>query len=700
MPGLELNSPVRFVPGVGPFRGEKFHQAGIRTVLDLLQISPTRYEILPACKPLGQWQAGEVACIAGEITSVRWAGSRSKPVVVARIRDGDESARISWFNLPRLRSQLAVGMVLCATGKIQFGDDEAEMTNPIFQYRASADDLTMPDQGRLRAVYSSVGTLDSKAISKTISGCLTQVRWPEHDLPRGILERRKLLTLPQAISQIHQPDSQEHAERARRRLAYDELLLWQVQFLRIKMKRRQGATAPALEVTPEIDRRIRRRLPFSLTPAQNKVVAQISRDISSTEPMVRLLQGDVGCGKTAVAIYAALVAVANRHQAALLAPTEILAEQHFEKARSYLEGSAVRIALSASSIGAAARSRLKSALAAGEIDLVIGTHALLEPDIKFHRLGLVIIDEQHRFGVEQRKALKTKGASPHYLVMSATPIPRTQTLAWMGDLDVSVIDEMPAGPRRVDTRIVSRADLQRAWATVRAGLDGGGQAYVVLPLIDDSDKLELRSVNSEIERLRAAELRGYRCAILHGRLTSAEKQKVIDDFRTGAIQVLVTTTVIEVGVDVPNATMMAVFHAERYGLAQLHQLRGRIGRAGDQAHMFLFLERRGSQAYQRLRILETTTDGFEIAAADLQLRGPGQIMGTEQHGIPTYKFANLATDIDLLEAAKEDARSFTQDRPASAAGSSREEFAQLEPELSQYLQQRHPEHDENLVHVA
>lgn len=697
MPGLELNSPVRFVPGVGPFRGEKFQQAGIRTVLDLLQISPIRYEILPAYKPLGQWQAGEVACIAGEITSVRLAGSRSKPVVVARIRDGDENARISWFNLPQLRSQLAVGMFLCATGKIQFGDNEAEMTNPMFQLRAQAEDLIFPQQGRLRAIYGSIAMIDSKAIAKIINSCLPQVSWPQQDLPRRILERRNLLTFPQAINQIHQPDSQEQAEQARRRLAYDELLLWQLQFMRTRLQRRKGATAPALRVTPEIDRRIRRRLPFSLTAAQNKVVAQISKDISSNEPMVRLLQGDVGCGKTVVAIYAALVAVANRHQAALLSPTEILAEQHFQKAQSYLEGSAVRIALSASSIGSAARNRLKSALAAGEIDLVIGTHALLEPDIKFRRLGLVIIDEQHRFGVEQRRALKTKGTSPHYLVMSATPIPRTQTLAWMGDLDVSVIDEMPSGPRQVATRIISGSDVQRAWATVRAGLDGGRQAYIILPLIDDSDKLDLRSVNSEIERLRGKELKGYRCAILHGRLTSTEKQKVIDEFRSGAIQVLVTTTVIEVGVDVPNATMMAVFHAERYGLAQLHQLRGRIGRGGDRAHMFLFLEGGGSAAFGRLRILESTTDGFKIAAADLQLRGPGRIMGTEQHGLPAYKFANLATDTDLLEAAQEDARSFTQDQSTGDAGSKR---GQLEPELLSYLKEIHPEHNENLVHVA
>ncbi len=691
MPGLELETPIRYVRGVGPFRSEQFLQARVQTVLDLLHLSPTRYEIIPGYKPIAEWQEGQVACIAGEITQIRWGGNVGKPTVIARVIDGDESCRITWFNLPYLKSELAVGMYICATGKIRSGEGEAQMTNPVFRLSHAADDLELPDRERWRPVYSSIGMLNSKAIEKAISTCLAEVRWPDDDLPMAIRRERQLACLPDAVQQIHRPDSLPAAAQGRRRLAYDELLMWQLEFARSHQRRSRDGQAPMLRVTPEIDRRIRKRLPFALTSAQDTAVADICSDLAASRPMFRLLQGDVGCGKTAVALYAALVAIANRHQAALLSPTEILAQQHFEKINRYLGGSAVRTALSTSSLGTSARRALRSALRGGEIDLVVGTHALLEPDIKFKRLGLVIIDEQHRFGVQQRKALKSKGPSPHYLVLSATPIPRTQALAIMGDLDISVIDVLPCGRRSVTTHVVRTHNTRQAWSKIRHQLDGNQQAYVVFPLVTESEKLPLRAVTSEIERLRADELSGYRCAMLHGKMKTREKAEAIRRFREGEIQVLVCTTVIEVGVDIPSATLMVVFHAERYGLAQLHQLRGRVGRGGDESHFFLFADHAGDQAIQRLRLLEATANGFEIAAADLRLRGPGQIMGTEQHGLPTYKFVNLATDIDLLQAAQQDAQAILRGEIKLKKG---------EHDVLRRLQRQYEKNDAHWVHVA
>lgn len=647
------------VPGVGAARARQLAEARVETVLDLLLLNPKRYESAPAWRPIGEWREGETACIAGEITRVNSGRSRNGPMVSACVSDGLERCRITWFNLPFLRSQLFVGAYICATGKIQMGEGEALMSNPRFRLYEDMERMELPDRDRWRPVYAPAESLAGGAIERIIRSCLDRVRWPDDYLPQALRQKRGLISLHEAVHHIHQPDSLEAAAQGRRRLAYDELLMWQLEFARTRHRRQQGVKAPPFGLTPEIDRRIRARLPFVLTQAQDRAVAEICGDLRSCRPMFRLLQGDVGCGKTAVAVYAALVAIANKHQAALLAPTEILAQQHMDKINGYLAGSAVRTALAVGSLSVSEKARVRTALQAGEIDLVVGTHALLEPDVRFSRLGLVIIDEQHRFGVEQREALKSKGRSPHYLVLSATPIPRTQALAIVGDLDLSVIDTMPVGQRRVRTQLVDSESAPGAWARIREELDGGRQAYVVFPLVSESAKLPLRAVTTEIEQLRAGELQGYACGLLHGRMKAGEREEVVGGFRRGEFQALVCTTVVEVGVDIPQATVMAVFHAERYGLAQLHQLRGRIGRAGDQAWFFMFSERQDAEAWQRLRLLEETHDGFRIAEEDLKLRGPGQIMGVEQHGMPTYRFANLMADLDLLYAAQQDAQTLT-----------------------------------------
>ncbi len=653
MAGLKLQTAVRYVRGVGPARSQQLERAGLWTVRELLFRRPIRYQDLPAHQPLSECAAGQTACIAGEVTEVRLGGGWRRPCVVAQVRDGQEHCRITWFNIPHLKSKLSPGMFVVATGKVQAAEDGgAQMTNPAFECFDQCEDMVLPQRGRLRPVYPASGTLASRHIDRLIQNCLAELDLSGDYLPPDIRRRWQLLEHPQALTFLHRPPTPQDAEQARRRLAFDELLRWQIEFARARRVRQHGPQAPRLRRTAEIDRRIRNRLPFQLTAAQNRCIEEVCRDLDAAQPMLRLLQGDVGSGKTVVAVYAALVCVANQFQAALLAPTEILARQHHDKIQHYLKHSAVRVGLAIGRQPDSQKLRLRSELQSGDINLVVGTHALLDRGIRFHRLGLTLIDEQQRFGVQQRRELITKGRACHYLVLSATPIPRTQALATVGDLDVSILDQGPGGPRRVHTCLVGQAQAPSAWRTIRRDLDAGRQAYVVLPLVEESEKLGLKAVTTEIEHLGRTQLQGYRCAVLHGRMPPAEKEQVVSAFRDGRIQVLVCTTVVEVGVDIPNATTMAIFHPERYGLAQLHQLRGRIGRGGDQASLFLFTHNAGGKSAERLKLLCRTMDGFEIADADLRLRGPGDILGTEQHGLPMYRFTDLGTDGPLLRAAQ------------------------------------------------
>ncbi|HEY3246607.1 MAG TPA: ATP-dependent DNA helicase RecG, partial [Phycisphaerae bacterium] len=490
-----------------------------------------------------------------------------------------------------------------------------------------------------------------------------------------------------AIQRYHRPTQADDVQIARRRLAYDEFLILQLAVQLRRQFRKQHASAPAIIVTPEIDRRIRARLPFQLTPGQNQVVAAITSDLARTQPMNRLLQADVGAGKTAVAVYAALATVANRRQVAIMAPTEILAEQHRAKFGAYLEGSRVRVGYLVGGQSKAARQHTLRSVAAGEIDVLIGTHALLETGVRFAACGLVVVDEQHKFGVFQRSAILNKPAAQqaHYLVLTATPIPRTLALTLFGDLDVSVIPDGPPGRQPITTRVVQAEEIAPVWDFVRQRLAAGEQAYVVYPLVDESDRLPLQAATREYEHLKHAVFADFGVDLLHGRMSTAEKTAVMNRFRTGASRVLVATTVIEVGVDVPAATIMVVQHAERYGLSQLHQLRGRIGRGARKSYCILVdhgsqisdfrsqipelnrhardqseIARRKSETdsrrgLARLEIMARTADGFQIAEEDLRLRGPGEVVGARQHGLPTLKVADLLSDLELLDWARADA---------------------------------------------
>jgi ATP-dependent DNA helicase RecG len=519
--------------------------------------------------------------------------------------------------------------------------------------------------GRLLPVYGLTEGLTADSLRKAIQTLLPSVEDWSDPLPEALRQRLGLLPLNKALQAIHQPTDQAALQASRRRLVFDEFLLLQ---LSLAQRRHQLRQRPALPLDPlpgglELVSQLRSILPFPLTGAQDRVLAEIRHDLRRPQPMARLLQGDVGSGKTVVALAALLCAIEAGCQGALMAPTEVLAEQHFAKLAHWLPQLHVSCGLLTGSTPAKRRRELLQDLVNGQLQILIGTHALLEDPVQFARLGLVVVDEQHRFGVRQRNRLLAKGLQPHLLTMTATPIPRTLALSVHGDLDVSQIDELPPGRTPIRTRLLRAGDRDQAWEMVRQQVALGQRAYVVLPLVEESEKLDLRSA-VEVHRHLAEEVfADLTVGLLHGRLSSEAKQAAIGAFARGESQVLVSTTVVEVGVDVPEASVMVIEHAERFGLAQLHQLRGRVGRGAAASHCLLLHGGNNAQARQRLEVLVRSTDGFEIAEMDLRLRGPGQVLGTKQSGLPDLALASLTDDADLLELARLEAQAIVQQDP-------------------------------------
>jgi len=675
-----LDKPVQFVRGVGPFRAKLLAELGIETVADLISYFPFRFEEQGKPQPIDSLRLDEPATIIGVVERARSRGGGrfGKSTLHAEILDGTGRARVIWFNTPYLHERIQRGHMLRLHGKVGVDNDLARFTNPDVEWLDPDAEPASWNTIRLIPIYRGLEKLPSAQITRLIGSELdAALRHVKEPLPESIRSRRELRPRAWSIRTMHRPTDLAEVAPAKRRLAYEELLFMQLAIMLQRRWTTDRGRAPRLPTTEKIDLRIRRRFPFPLTPAQDRAVAQIAADLDRNRPMTRLLQGDVGSGKTVVALYAALVTVANRHQCAILAPTEVLANQHFTSIEKYLAGSRVRRCLLTGKTPPKQREQYLKAIVAGEMDLIVGTQAILEKRVRFASLALVIVDEQHKFGVAQRAMLKGAGGRaktadwdpdsrsvmmPHYLVMTATPIPRTLSMTVFGDLDVSIIDALPPGRQPITTRLVPPSGEREAWLAVRRRIAEGDQAYIVYPLVEESDSLDVKAATAEVEHVARDLLPGTRVGLLHGRLAKNDKQQVMEAFKNKRLDVLVCTTVIEVGVDVPNATVMVIQHAERYGLAALHQLRGRVGR-GPKPSVCLLMSDNAGPASQRLRVLRETTDGFRIAEEDLRMRGPGELLGTRQHGFPELRVANLVEDTDLLMQARDDAAAIAESDP-------------------------------------
>jgi ATP-dependent DNA helicase RecG len=576
--------------------------------------------------------------------------------------------RVVWFNQPYLAAQLKTNDRIVLAGKVGLFNRGKTMENPEWE-RVGEEDLT--HTGRLVPVYPLTQGITQRPMRRIAKEAVDRFAgFAKEPLPEEVRQRHKLPDLTGSLRQMHYPDSMEAYEEARRRIAFDELLCVQLAVLERRLAWQDGKSAPmGAEGVVEA---YRQTLPWAMTGAQDRVLGDIVNDLRLSRPMARLLQGDVGSGKTAVAAAALVIAVANQYQGAIMAPTEILAEQHYKTltgllSRLEIGGRRLRVELLTGSTAAKSKQGVVDGIASGEVDVVVGTHALIQEGVSFKNLGVAVVDEQHRFGVMQRAALKERAMAtgqptPHLLVMSATPIPRTLALTFFGDLDVSVIDEMPPGRLPVQTSYVSPEDRREAYGFVREQVAAGRQAFVVCPLIEESAALQTRSAVQEYERLSKDVFPDLRLGLLHGRMSSADKDAVLAAFRRGELHILVATTVIEVGIDIPNASMMVIEGADRFGLAQLHQLRGRVGRGAEQSFCLLLSDDPSETALERLRLLEEHNDGFALAEADLRLRGPGDYFGTRQSGMPEFQAADFS-DVKLIETARREAQQLLAEDP-------------------------------------
>ncbi|MBA3303071.1 MAG: ATP-dependent DNA helicase RecG [Acidimicrobiia bacterium] len=664
--------PVTELAGVGPKKAEGLAELGITSVLDLLLHYPRRYVDRTNQAQIAELKLGEEGMVLGTVRRADVRRTRNRRTLVQiDVTDGSGYLRCTFFNQPWRTKQLPQGTVAVFFGKLETFGGRKQMTNPVV-------DLVGDRTGRIVPIYpqSEKAALTTWELAGWVEEALRRAGDLAEPVPAEVLAEQGLIERTAAFRGIHAPESVEEAQAARKRLVFDELLRIQVALVRRKREIERTARGVRHRVDGPLVRRFTERLPFPLTAAQQRAIDELAGDLAAASPMHRLLQGDVGSGKTVVCVAALLTAVQGGHQGALMAPTEVLAEQHHMGVRALLADLTVpdpatllgerplRVDLLTNRTTASERTKLHAGLRAGDVDLVIGTHALLTEAVEFHRLGVVVIDEQHRFGVEQRAALRGKGSDPDVLVMTATPIPRTAAMLVYGDLDLTVLDELPPGRTPVRT-VWSRGPLEEAeaWERVRAEVACGRQAYVVCPLVEDSERIQARSATEELERLRAGVLADLRLGLLHGQMPSGDKERAMTAFRAGDVDVLVATTVIEVGVDVPNATVMVIEDAERFGIAQLHQLRGRVGRGAAESWCFLF-GGLGPGAEERLAAMVRTTDGFELAEVDLELRGEGAILGTRQKGQSDLKLASLRRDKDLVRQARDVAVGVVGDDPA------------------------------------
>jgi ATP-dependent DNA helicase RecG len=675
---IALNNPVKFLKGVGPQRAAALEERGLSTVGDLLGYLPFRYEDRIRFTKIAEIVPGQVCTILADVGSgggstVRFARGRSA-VFHITVRDGSGVLHARFFHGGYLEGRLKEGQRLVLHGKADadvYRPGRLEMVNPQIELVGASDKspADSTEVGRIVPVYEAIGGLSSRMLRRIIYNVLGTLESNILDpLPPEIRERYRFPTRREALLYAHFPPANENIELlnsfrspSHLRLIFEEFFYYQLALaLRRKNEHRRRGIAMRVREDKVRDA-LKRILPFKPTAAQKRVLVEIASDLERPFPMHRLLEGDVGSGKTIVALEAATIVIENGYQVALMAPTEILAAQHFLSARRIFQPTGYNVELIVSGRKRAEKERTIALVESGETNLVVGTHALIEDPIKFKRLGLVIVDEQHRFGVLQRKRLIDKGASPHVLVMTATPIPRTLALTLYGDLDLSVIDEMPPGRTPIETRWTSADQLRGVWEFLRREIERGRQAYVLYPVIEES-KQELKAATEEYERLAKQVFPKLQVGLLHGRLKNEEKDTVMDRFRRNELQILVATTVIEVGVDVPNATVMVIEHADRFGLAQLHQLRGRIGRGTEKSQCILVAPKSiTGDARERIETMVATSNGFEIAERDLKLRGPGEFFGTRQHGDAAFSLAQPLRDHELLEFARREAFELAED---------------------------------------
>jgi ATP-dependent DNA helicase RecG len=662
----DLDTEVRYVKGVGERLSKVLGKLGIFTARDLLMHFPHRYEDRTNYRKISQLRVGETATIRGKVLVADNIRTPKSQTLLTKVAIGDSSgiATLVWFNQWYLKEKFSkiLGKEIIAYGTAQLGQNGIEIVNPEWEeVSTEADPIS---SNRIVPVYPLTEGLFQGTIRRIIYNALDRyLSAVEELLPQEILEKRNLMGVATALRNIHFPESQSALEAARYRLVYEEFFFLQLALALRKQNITLDQTGIAFKVTPECTAEFYKSLPFELTNAQKRVIAEIERDMARPTPMNRLLQGDVGSGKTVVAVAAMMIAIHNGYQAAMMAPTEILAEQHAKVISKLLEPLGIEVVLLKGSQSSKEKEKIKQRISSGEVNVVVGTHALIQEDVDFSRLGLVIIDEQHRFGVLQRAALREKGLNPDVLVMAATPIPRTLALTVYGDLDLSVIDEMPPGRKPVRTHWKTSDQRAQVYEGIRKLVAEGRQVYIVCPLIEESEKLQAKAATELAEHLKRNVFPDLEVGVLHGQMKTVEKDAVMEAFREGKIQILVSTTVIEVGVDVPNASVMVIEDAERFGLAQLHQLRGRVGRGEHQSYCVLIADPKTEEGRERLSVLTRTNNGFEIAEEDLRLRGPGEFYGTRQSGLPSFRIANVLRDVGILECSRTDAFELVKEDP-------------------------------------
>jgi ATP-dependent DNA helicase RecG len=677
---MDLTTPLTYVKGVGPARAAMLEAKGLATVEDLLVYVPFRYEDRSNMKPVSQLAPGEMATVIAEVRSVKLSGFKRRNLGMFEARVTDSSRAIllcKWFHGGYLANVFAEGMRVALYGKVEFDSysGEVAMLHPEFEILSGDDDdgESSLHVGRVVPIYEAVGKMTTRVL-RTITHRMLEALPPLDDcLPEHIRRQLKMPDRWTALREAHFPaaDADLRLLNAFRSPAQFRLIFEEFFWLEcgVALKRSKARTLPgvAFELTARVREQIKAMLPFKPTDAQKRVLGEIAGDMKEARPMNRLLQGDVGSGKTIVAAEAAVIAIENGYQVAVLAPTEILATQHGLYFKQILSKLGYVTALLTGSFTAREKAQLKKLVAEGLVQVVIGTHALLQKDVEFSKLGLAIIDEQHRFGVLQRLGLVQKGVHPDVLVMTATPIPRTLAMTLYGDLDVSVIDQLPPGRKPIKTKHYTADGIEQAYSFLKTQIDEGRQAYVVYPVIEESETQAMKAAQQMHEHLSREVFPMLSVGLMHGKLAPAEKEAVMQRFKEGQVQILVSTTVIEVGVDVPNASVMLVEQAERFGLAQLHQLRGRVGRGAAQSYCILVTEKMNDSARQRIRTLVESTDGFYISEMDLKLRGPGEFFGTKQAGLPSLRVANILRDAEILEIARREAVDFIARPPSEDA---------------------------------